>query len=237
MKIIAVGILAALTLPAYAHAALVITKIVSNPPGANAGRQWVEVTNTGTDPIDLGAKNIRFFTTSGNHLIKAYGSGETVLPAGTVGVIAQDPMSFLFDMPSYTGALFKSSFTLSSAGIVGVVQTDGTVLVRKSYVAPPTSKASAKPSSTSKSTTKRATTRTTSGTSKSQLKSSKTTSYGKGTVAPAASADAEAAGAVFALPVALAPLAPYLRSPWFSLYLALVAFSGFSLIVIQRHYV
>ena len=238
MKWIAFPLALVVIAPLYAHAALVVTKVMSNPDGVNAGRQWIEVTNNGADPIDLGAKDIRLFTTSGNHLIKAYAGSNTILSAGSTGIIAQNPMSFLFDKPDYAGELFKSSFTLPASGVVGITQTDGTVLARKAYVAIATL-ATKKPASTSKSTTKRATTRTTSS-SKSQLKASKTNSYGKGTVAPAASADAEAAGAVFALPPILAILAqPFIQAAgtlWFSLYLALMAFSGFSLIVIQRHY-
>jgi hypothetical protein len=218
-------------LPTYAHAALVVTKVMSNPIGSNAGRQWVEFINTGTDPINLGAKNIRFFTPSGNHLIKAYEDGGTIVPAGGVVVIAQNPMSFLYDLPNYTGLLLKSAFTLPTSGFVGVAQTDGTVLARESYEATPTPK----PAAVSKSTIKRATTRTTSGTSKSHLKA-KTNSYGKGTVAPDASADAAASGAVFAFPSVLGPLAPLITNVWFAVYIALVAFSGFSLLVIQRHY-
>jgi hypothetical protein len=190
---------------------------MANPPGSNAGRQWVEIENTGTDAIDLGAKDIRFFTSSGNHLIKEYSGGGTVLPVGGTGVI------------------FKSSFTLPASGIVGVVKTDGTVLVRKAYVATVT----AKPTTVSKSTTKRATARTTSGTRTSPSKQGSlhvAKSYGKGTIAPAAAADATAAGAVFTFPTLLAPFAPLLSSLWFGAYLALIAFSGFSLIVIQRHY-
>jgi len=234
MKVATLALFLACLVPVYAHAQLVITKVMSNPVGSNAGRQWVEINNTGTTSIDLGSKNIRFYTTSGNHLIKGYAGGTTILAPGSSGVIAENPMSFLFDYPSYTGILFKSSFTLPAAGLVGIVQTDGTVLVKKPYVAVVTP-STAKPASASKSTTKRAT-RTASGTSKSTLKATKTSSYGKGTLAPAASADAEAAGAVFTLPALLAPAEPYLASVWFSVFLALIAFSGFSLIVIQRHY-
>ena len=170
-----------------ARAALLITQITANPPGANAGRQWIEIENTGPDAITLGAKTIRLLTTSGNHLIKAYASGTTTLAADASAVIAENPLSFLHDVPSYTGMLLKSSFTLPLSGIVGIVETDGTVLVEKSYVVPP----DAKPVATSKSTSRQAT-KTTKST-KSHL-SGKSSSYGNGTVAPAASADADAAG-------------------------------------------
>ncbi|MDR3548050.1 MAG: lamin tail domain-containing protein [Candidatus Pacebacteria bacterium] len=219
---------AALALPAYAHAALIITKIMADPPGSNAGRQWIEISNTGTTSVDLGAKTIRLFTTSGNHLIKAYGTGGTVLSAGSVGVIAENPMSFLNDWTAYAGQLFKSSFTLPASGVVAVVDTDGTVLARSSYEVAP------KPQAAKKSTIKGTTSRAASSTRTSKTKNLTTKSYGKGTSAPAAAADAAAAGATFTWPVLLLPLKPIFSTIWTYLALGTVAFSAFLLLVIQR---
>src|SRR5580704_9449864 len=99
-----VCMLTAILVPrAEARAALVVSKIVANPPGANAGRQWIEIMNTGPDAIDLAEKDIRLLTTSGNHLIKPYAGGTTTLPVGGSAVIAQNPPSFLNDEPDYAG--------------------------------------------------------------------------------------------------------------------------------------
>jgi hypothetical protein len=206
------------TLPV--HAAIVINQVMYDPAGSNTGHQWIEVTNTGPDIIDLGVKDIRLFDSSGNHLIKAYGEGNTVMAAGETAIIAQNPLLYLDEYPNYSGKLLKSSFKLpATSGEVGILQTDGAVLVQSKYVAAPKVKQIVSPKSTNKG--KRGASSITSTTQKS---------YGKGTVAPATSADAEVAGA---LP-AFSPLDPLFSSSWFLSFLGLLAFSSFSLILIQR---
>ncbi len=192
MRFITLALLMAVILPAYVHAQLVITKVMANPAGSNAGRQWIQISNTGTTSVDLGAKDIRLYTTSGNHLIKEYANGGTVLTAGSVGVIAENPTSYLIDFPNYIGPLFKSSFTLPITGIVGIIQTDGTMLVKKAYTSPVLPKAT-KPKASSKSTTKRATT-TSKGSTSHVTAKSKSSYDSTGTLAPAAAASAAAAG-------------------------------------------
>ena len=216
-----------LCIGAPAQAALQVTEIMYNPPGSNTGHQWVEVTNTGTNPVDLSGKDIRFFDAKGNHLLKPYGTGNMSLNAGAVAVISQNPLTFLNDFSSYSGTLIKSSFSLTSSGIVGINQTDGTILAKVSYtsslgaagdgnslqstqgssefkpamptpgmfpltlpakIIPP-----AKPVATKASSKKRAVHTSTARTHNSS------NTYGKGTVAPPASTDAEAGGGAFVI--------------------------------------
>ena len=206
------------------HAQIAITKVVYDPPGANAGHQWIEIQNTGTEAIDLAAKDIRLFDTSGNHLIKSYAESSTLLVSGGDVVIAQNPLLFLSDTPSFTGVLLKSSFSLSaSKGEVGISKTDGTILGKVSYVAPLVVKALKvatvkKPSTTKSSTNKRAQTSL-------QANSSR---YGKGTSAPTDATDVASVGALNW------PSVPLLSSVWFVAFLALLAFSSFSLMLIER---
>ncbi len=214
------------------RAQIVITKVVYDPPGANTGHQWIEVQNIGPEPIDLGAKDIRLFDTTGNHLIKGYGGSNTVLAGGASVVIAQNPLLFLTDTPDFPGTLIKSSFSLpASKGEVGITKTDGTILGKVAYVAPPVVKApsTTKLSSTKSSTNKRAhsSTITSSTTAKSSLKNNNS-SYGKGTVARTGTADAAPVRAL------VWPSVPLLSSVWFVAFLALLAFSSFSLILIER---
>ncbi|MBA3789267.1 lamin tail domain-containing protein [Patescibacteria group bacterium] len=269
-------------MPMSAHAALVVTEIMYNPAGANTGRQWVEVTNTGTDSIDLAAKNVRLFDAGGNHLIKSDGSSSALLSIGATAVIAQDPTLFRADWPNYTGALLKSSFSLTSAGIVGFAHTDGTTLTNVSYssdqgaandgnslqqpkgkpegsfiagtptpgsypTAPPAPiPAKVKPSPSKSSSTSRVTASSAKSPSKKSSQSttrSSSSAYDSGTVAPAATANAATAGALswpFAIPTFAAPSATFISelatSVWFAVCAALVSFSSFSLLVIQRHY-
>jgi hypothetical protein len=268
-------LLAGVVLPSYVRAAVVVTEIMYNPTGANTGRQWIEVTNTGSDPVDLGAKTVRLFAGGGNHLIKAANGSSTILSPGDVAVIAENPMTFLEDWPSYNGTLLKSSFSLTASGDLGLVDTSGTTLSRASYTSvlggkddgnslqrsspnaafvpgaptpgvlpstiPASLAAKVKPLSTKSGSTKQATKKSSAS---HTSKSSSHTAYDNGSNAPAATADAWAAGAlppfsIFARPFAIkySPfLASLLSSIWFAGFLALLSFSGFSLIVIQRHY-
>ncbi len=270
-----------------AHAALVVSEIMYNPPGTNTGQQWIEIANTGPSSVDLGAKDIRLYDASGNHLLKPYAGAGTVLPAGGVAIIAKDPLTFLNDFANFSGTLLKSSFTLSStAGIIGILQTDGTILAQAKYnsslgaagdgnslqrlvtqgsndegsftpAAPTpgivpttlpaplaaavklstnnfgTNKGTSKRSS-SKSTTSQRSSKTTES-SKKSLSTSDTT-YGKGTLAPSAEADASADGALFpSIDFSFfAPLVPLFSSIWFACFLSLLAFSSFSLMLVQR---
>ena len=40
-------------LPLFAYASIEITEIMYDAPGADTGREWVEVTNTGVSPADI----------------------------------------------------------------------------------------------------------------------------------------------------------------------------------------
>ena len=212
----------------HAHAALLVTEIMYNPIGANTGHQWVEITNTGNELVDLSGKEVRFFDASGNHLLKQYGAGNLLMVPGSVSIVAQNPVTFLSDFPSYAGTLIKSSFTLTAEGLVGIALTDGTVLTKSSYdsrlgalgdgnslqhiqnkpsgilqpgtptpgiypvTAPKILIPPVKLSAPKLSTNKRAglSARTSSSNSSSK------NNYGKGTLAPPASANTEAGGAL-----------------------------------------
>jgi hypothetical protein len=264
---------------AHASGGLLITEIMYDVPGANTGREWVEVMNGSTSPIDLGAKTIRLGDISGSHLIKEYqngGNSGTIIQPQEVAVIAQNPDAFLVDWPAYSGLLLKSSFSLpaNSTGMVSIMDS-GTVLSKVTYtptqgahndgnslqrkgdvfvpgsptpgtyplvppaamrVAPKLSIANSssnnqagQASHAAKSTSKRKKAKKSSTSSKSH------SAYGKGTTAPATSAEADVAGA---LPISFAFLGQYkpvLSTPWFAWFIALLAFSAFSLIVLDIH--
>lgn len=221
----------ALLMPFLSHADvnLKITEILYDAPGANAGHQWIKVSNVGDASIDLGAKTIRLFDSSGRHLIKTDPdtTGEsTVLSPGDTVVIAQNPTQFRIDYPGFSGTVLKSSFALTAAGTVGIMQTDGTILASGKPVV------KAKPVATKASTTKKAAASKSSA-ANSKKSSSKTT-YDTGTVAPDATAEAAASGALFGFSGFTIPNLPVLSSVWFAGFLGLLAFSGFSLILIRK---
>jgi Lamin Tail Domain/PKD domain len=96
-----------------AHAAVLFTEIMYDVSGTDTGREWVEITNTGTSPEDV--SGYRFFEANVNHALTKI-SGSSVLAAGSSAVIADDAAKFKIDWPSFAGTLFDSSFSLSNTG-------------------------------------------------------------------------------------------------------------------------
>lgn len=126
---IAVGLFLFST-PIFAAASVSVTEVMYDLPGSDAGREWVEITNDGPE-LDL--KEYKFFNKDGGHLLKAYGSGTTVLPPGAVAVLADKPDLFLIDWPQYAGILIDSSFSLVTADTVGIKDPDGAIIASVSY--------------------------------------------------------------------------------------------------------
>lgn len=131
-----------------------------------------------------------------------------------------------------------NSLQLSGTTFVPAAPTPGVVpaILPAAIVAPP------KLSKGTSGSTKQATHTTKSSPTKRTKKNSSST-YDSGSLAPAATADVAAAGAPFSpLNVLFAPLGMYLgpysyllSSWWFAGFLGLIAFSAFSLFMVQRH--
>ncbi len=116
------SIILGLSLPLQALAAMQITEIMYDVSGTDAGREWVEITNTGSNSADV--SGFKFFEANTNHaLIVVSGSG--VLQPGISAIIADDAVKFLLEYPAYGGALFDSSFSLSNTGETIVLKDDG----------------------------------------------------------------------------------------------------------------
>jgi len=99
--------------PGITTAQVVISEIMYDLEGSDTGREWVEVFNTGSTPVPL--TEWKLFEADSNHNIIAYSGGES-LPGGAYAIIADNPAKFLVDRPTYTDALFDSSFSLSNTG-------------------------------------------------------------------------------------------------------------------------
>lgn len=82
-------------------------------PGGDTGREWVEVTNTGSATVNL--TTYRLFEADTNHKI-SIALGGAVLASGASAVIADNAAKFKTDWPTYTGVLFESAFSLSNTG-------------------------------------------------------------------------------------------------------------------------
>lgn len=92
---------------------VVINEIMYDISGADEGREWIEIFNSGSQPVDL--TNWKFYENQTNHSL-TLGQGSMSLLAGGYAVIASDPDKFLVDHPGYNGTILKSSFSLSNAG-------------------------------------------------------------------------------------------------------------------------
>lgn len=97
--------------PAVSHAQIVITEIMYDlAEGPDAGREWVEVLNSGSSAVDLAT--YRLFENGTNHKISGAGS----LAPGGYAVIADNAEKFKADWPSFSSLVFDSAFSLSNTG-------------------------------------------------------------------------------------------------------------------------
>jgi hypothetical protein len=99
--------------PSLAFANIEITEIMYDAPGADTGREWIEVTNTGEDSIDIG--KYKLFENGTNHGL-AVTQGSSLLAPHTSAILADNPEKFLADYPAYSGAIFNTAFSLSNTG-------------------------------------------------------------------------------------------------------------------------
>lgn len=93
--------------------AVYFSEIMYDPQGSDTSREWVEVYNDTTSAVDF--TSWKFFESGTNHGITSY-SGGSNLQASGYAVIADNPIKFLEDNPSYQGVLYDSSFSLSNSG-------------------------------------------------------------------------------------------------------------------------
>ncbi len=94
-------------------ASVQITEIMYDVSGSDSGREWVEIVNLGPGAVDASA--FKFFEANTNHALTLV-SGSAVLQPQVSAVIVEDEVKFLVDWPSFHGAVFKSSFSLSNTG-------------------------------------------------------------------------------------------------------------------------
>lgn len=121
--------------PAQALAAVRIVDAMYDPPGADQGHEWIKIANTGPTPVSIAG--YRLYEGGTNHKL-SIASGTSTLDVGAVAIITTDPGQYEADNPSFAGAIFKSSFSLSNVGetielkdpLLKVVDT-------YSYTAPP----------------------------------------------------------------------------------------------------
>jgi len=162
------AIMAAL-LPYTVLAAVQITQVMYDLEGADTGREWIKITNMGSDPVDVGS--FRLLEAGVHHKLVVV-QGSSVLAPGTSAIIADNAEKFLADTSGYPGVLFDSSFSLSNTGETLVLKdAAGNIEDSYSYTAPVVAKpAPKKVATTPKQTTSSATSSTTSAQTNSSSK-------------------------------------------------------------------
>ncbi|MDB5266871.1 MAG: Lamin globular tail-like protein [Parcubacteria group bacterium] len=107
--------------------------------GSDSGREWIEIYNSGSTPITIGggsgSGSWRFGDNSGAHTL-TLSAGSATLAAGEYAIIANDPSSngFLSDWPSFSGNIFKSSFSLpNTSATLSIKDGSGIVTDQISY--------------------------------------------------------------------------------------------------------
>ena len=100
--------------PLVSYGAVIINEVMYDAPspGADDGREWVEVLNNGSEPIDLAGW--KFFEEGTNHTLTPI-SGSVIAPNG-FAVIVADPAKFAADWPGPSFTIFDSSFSLKNTG-------------------------------------------------------------------------------------------------------------------------
>ncbi len=102
-----------MVMPVLVNAQIKINEIMYDLPGADSGREWIEVVNEGAEAVDL--TGWKFYEAGINHRLSEAAGGLSVPSQGFV-IIADNEAKFRADWPSYSGTLLTSSFSLSNTG-------------------------------------------------------------------------------------------------------------------------
>ncbi|MBU2263634.1 lamin tail domain-containing protein, partial [Patescibacteria group bacterium] len=106
-------ILISFFLPLFASASVVINEIMYDLEGSDSGREWVEIYNNGSSPVDL--TGWKFFEANTNHVLTLV-QGNINISGNGFAVIVDNAEKFLVDWPNFSGTLFDSSFSFSNTG-------------------------------------------------------------------------------------------------------------------------
>jgi len=108
-------------------AQVILNEIMYDLPGADTGREWVEIVNIGSEAVTVATTTWKFFEADTNHSLSLFQGGLSIA-AGGFAVIADDPNKFLLDWPGFSGTIFGSSFSLSNTGEIIALKTSSTTI-------------------------------------------------------------------------------------------------------------
>ena len=109
-------------------AQIVITEIMYDLSGTDTGREWVEITNSGSGSVTVATSTWKFFEADTNHNLSLF-QGSVVIPAGGFAVIVDNPAKFLLDWPNFSGTIFDSVFSLGNTGEAVAIKSDASTNV------------------------------------------------------------------------------------------------------------
>jgi hypothetical protein len=99
--------------PNFVFAQILITEIMYDLEGSDSGREWIEITNIGSESLDL--TNWKFYENQTNHGLSIY-QGDVNLGTLESAIFVADSDKFLADWPNFDGVIFDSSFSLNNTG-------------------------------------------------------------------------------------------------------------------------
>lgn len=100
----------------------------------SSGHEWIEITNTGNDPIDI--DGWKFVENDTNHGLTLVQGDDTIIDPGEFVIITQNDANFILDYPDVTSTIFDSSWgTLNEGGEeLALRDADGEIVEVFTYI-------------------------------------------------------------------------------------------------------
>lgn len=95
-----------------AESDLVFSEIMYDVSGADSGREWIEIFNSGPEPVSA-SSTWRFFDGS-NHSLSLYQGSSTIMSQEFV-ILADNAENFLLDYPDFSGTVFDTVMSLPNS--------------------------------------------------------------------------------------------------------------------------
>ena len=114
MKRVAVFLAIILFFPhSLVRANVIINEVMYDLDGADIGREWIELYNDGSSPVDI--SNYKLFESGVNHKLTLFQGDKNISSFG-YAIITSDKLKFKNDWPNFNGTIFDSTFSLSNTG-------------------------------------------------------------------------------------------------------------------------
>lgn len=128
LSIVCLLIFSAIKIAQAAETDLLISEIMYDLPGGDAGHEWIEVYNSGNEAVEVltgaGSSTWRFFDGANHTLNLIQGEDNVILPQEFF-VIAADAEQFLLDYPEFSGTVFDTVMSLANTTGAIALSFDG----------------------------------------------------------------------------------------------------------------